>query len=143
MDLGSSVIGVWRLIKFVSEETATGNVDMPFGSRPRGHIIFTAGGHVMALGVGTDRTSLSGTEPTDGQRAALFKSLFAYSGRYRLEGDKIVHEVEASWNESWTGTKQVRVAKVEGNELVVKTAPFRSPQSGEEVVATALWERVE
>ena len=97
----------------------------------------------MALGVGSDRVSLSATDPTDSERAALFKTLFAYSGSYRLEGKNLVHDVQVSWNGTWTGTAQLRMAEITENTLVVKTAPFRSPQTGKEVVATAHWERVE
>ena len=143
MDLASSIVGVWTLTKFTSEDTETRDVDKPFGEHPSGHIIFTRGGHVMALGVGAGRKPLNRTDPTDAERAALFKSLFAYSGRYRLDEDRINHIIEASWNESWTGTAQVRMAEIAGSSLTVRTAPFRSPQTGREVVATAYWERVE
>ena len=143
MELASWIVGVWRLTKFISEETETKEISTPFGEEPSGHMVFTAGGHVMALGVGSGRRPLSASHPTDAERAELFKTLFAYSGRYRIEGETIVHDVEASWNEGWTGTAQVRMAKVDGNTLAVRTAPFRSPQTGQEVVATAYWERVE
>jgi hypothetical protein len=48
--------------------------------------------------------------------------MVAYSGRYTIEGDKVVHHVDISWNESWTGTDQVRFLNLEGDKLTV-TAP--------------------
>jgi hypothetical protein len=35
-------------------------------------------------------------------KAALWDSLIAYSGPYRLEGDKLITSVDTSWNESGT-----------------------------------------
>src|SRR5437868_2182164 len=97
---GTCLVDRWGLeaYKFFGEETTTGKITTTFGKHPRGHIIFTPGGHVMALGVGSDRVSLSATDPTDSERAALFKTLFAYSGSYRLEGKNLVHDVQVSWN---------------------------------------------
>lgn len=143
MELAAEVVGVWKLVSMTFEETATGAVSLPFGEQPTGHIIFTEGGHMMALGVGSGRTPLSGTDPTDIERAALFKSMFAYSGTYRLDGNKVVHEVTVSWNQAWTGTDQVRMGEIVGNRLAIKSAPFMSPQTGREVVGAALWERLE
>src|SRR5712671_1062976 len=47
----------------------------------------------------------------------------ASSGRYTVEGEKVVHHVDVSWNESWTGTDQVRFFKLEGDRLTITTAP--------------------
>jgi len=54
----------------------------------------------------------------------------AYSGRYTVEGDKVVHRVDVSWNEAWTGTDQVRFVKVEGDRLTITTAPGKNPITG-------------
>jgi hypothetical protein len=41
---------------------------------------------------------------TEPEHAALHKSMLAYTGKYRLEGEEFITTVDASWNESWNGT---------------------------------------
>ena len=43
----------------------------------------------------------------DAERAQLHKSMLAYSGRYRVEGNQFVTTVDVSWNEAWNGTEQL------------------------------------
>ncbi len=54
---------------------------------------------------------------TDEDRAALFKSMFAYTGMYRVEGDKVITKVDVSWNPAWVGKDQVRTFKIDGDRL--------------------------
>jgi hypothetical protein len=42
------------------------------------------------------------------QRSALFDSLSAWAGPYRLEGDKLIVDVDTAWTEVWSGKPQVR-----------------------------------
>ncbi len=48
----------------------------------------------------------------------------AYTGTYRLEGDKWVTSVEVAWNREWVGTEQSRSYKIDGNLIQVLT-PWR------------------
>lgn len=54
---------------------------------------------------------------TDQDRSALLKSMFAYTGMYRVEGDKLITKVDVSWNPAWLGTEQVRFFKIDGDRL--------------------------
>lgn len=63
---------------------------------------------------------------SEAERAALHKSMLAYTGRYRLEGDEFVTTVDASWNESWNGTEQRRRFRLEGDKLYIESAPAPS-----------------
>jgi Lipocalin-like domain len=67
--------------------------------------------------------------------------MLAYSGSYSLEGNKVTHEIEFSWNQAWTGTNQQRFVDVRENQLVIKTPPIISPVSGKESIHTLVWER--
>ena len=49
--------------------------------------------------------------------------MVAYSGIYRVEGDKWIMKVDVAWDETWTGTEQLRFFKVEGDALTV-TSPL-------------------
>jgi hypothetical protein len=54
----------------------------------------------------------------------LSSTLVAYTGTYRVEGDKWITKVEVAWNPEWVGTEQVRSFKVENGRLQVLT-PWR------------------
>jgi hypothetical protein len=73
-----------------------------FGAKPKGSLILTASGRAIALTTAEHRTP----GDSEAQRAALHKSMLAYTGRYRIEGDEFVTTVDASWNEAWNGTEQ-------------------------------------
>jgi hypothetical protein len=77
----------------------------------------------------------------DEDRINLHKYMFAYSGRYTVEGDKVVHHVDISWNESWTGNDQVRFFKLEGDSLTIKSAPQKSAITGIDNIGILVWER--
>ena len=57
----------------------------------------------------------------DAERAALHKTMFSYSGKYRVEGDMFITTVDVSWNEAWNGTEQKRQYRFEGDKLLVDT----------------------
>jgi hypothetical protein len=58
-----------------------------------------------------------------------------------VEGEKVVRHVDVSWNESWTGTDQVRFVKLDGDTLTIKTAPSKHAITGFDAVSVLVWER--
>ena len=72
---------------------------------------------------------------------ALFDTMFAYSGSYTVETDRIVHHVDISWNEAWSGTDQVRFCTVNGDTLTLASVPAKSPFDGREVVHEVMFSR--
>ena len=133
-----NVAGSWKLVSAVSEELATGKKTALLGEHPKGYIIYTPQGRMMALVVHETRSP----PKVDEDRINLHKYMYAYSGRYTVEGEKVVHHVDVSWNESWTGTDQVRDYKFDGEHLVLATAPSPDPFSGKMSVRTLSWEKV-
>lgn len=73
----------------------------------------------------TAQKRIAGDE--DAARIALHKSMVAYTGRYRVEGEEFITTVDASWNESWNGTEQRRRFRIDGRRLFVESAPGPSP----------------
>ena len=47
-----------------------------------------------------------------------------------------------SWNQSWTGTDQKRVAHFEGNRVYLSTPPSVDPITGTMSVRTMTWEKL-
>jgi Lipocalin-like domain len=80
--------------------------------------------------------------PTDEQRVKLHQTVTAYAGTYTVQADKVIHQVDISWNEAWTGTDQVRFIKLDGNVLTITTAPNKSPMDGREGRSVLVWEKV-
>jgi Lipocalin-like domain len=68
------------------------------------------------VGGGKTRQSPATLPPNDDEKLTLFNSMPAYAGTYTLDHEKAVHHVDASWNQAWTGTDQVRFYKLDGNQ---------------------------
>ena len=68
--------------------------------------------------------------------------MFAYAGTYTADGEKVVHHVDISWNQSWTGTDLVRFYKLDSNALTITTAPAQSAFDGQEGQFILVWEKV-
>ncbi len=78
------------------------------------------------------------------EKAALWDTLTAYSGSYRLEGNKIIISVDTSWNEFYNGREQTRDWQVQGNRLILSSGPRpfgRDPSKT--VVQRQIWEKIE
>ena len=74
----------WGLESFYTEFKTTGEKKNIFGEKPNGYLIFTPQKRMMALLTAEGRKQLN----TDEDRIAAFWSMGAYSGIYRVEGDK-------------------------------------------------------
>jgi len=68
--------------------------------------------------------------------------MVAYSGRYTVEGEKVIHHVDVSWNQAWTGTDLVRFFKREEDKLVITTAPTQYGPDEARQVSTLTLRRV-
>ncbi len=111
----TGLVGVWKLLSFESEFRDGSPRRTMYGAHPSGYIIFTREGRMMAVIEGEGRKAPS----SDQDRAALLRTMFAYSGKYRVEGDKWITTVDVAWNPAWDGTDQVRSYKLVGQQLTV------------------------
>src|SRR5262245_37021985 len=138
----STIAGVWKLKSYRRRYLDTGEVRTDM--LPHAYILYTPGGFMMSITVEENRRPPAGAVLTDEERVGLFNSIVsAYSGRYTVEGNQVIHTVDVSWNEAWTGTRQVRYFKVQGDQLTIETAPRTTSTDSREVVNTLEWERVE
>ena len=139
---GDSIVGTWRVQSFVREVVATGQRYNEFGEKPNGYITYLPDGRMHAMLVADNRVKPTGAVPTDEEKAKLFGTMIAYAGTYRIDGDKVVHDVEVSWNQLWTGSKQMRFFKAEGDTLTITTAVAKSPRDGQEGRTMVVFKRV-
>jgi len=117
------VIGTWKLVSHDVEFQATGQKEPADGRSPTGYAIFTAEGRVMFVLMGEGRKPAQTVE----DRANLLDSLTAYTGTYRVEGDKWITTVDVAWRPEWVGTEQTRYFKLDGDRLHV-TSTWRTMQ---------------
>lgn len=138
----NSIEGVWKLKKYSRRFLDTGEVRSDM--LPQAYILYTPGGFMMSITVEENRQPPAGEVLTDEERVRLFKSIIsAYSGTYVVEGDTVIHDVNLSWNEAWTGTKQVRRFAVNGDELTIETTPRTAGTDTRQFINTLTWERTE
>ena len=79
---------------------------------------------------------------TDQHRIALFGSMTAYAGAFTFDGKTVQHHIDISWNETWTGTTQIRDVHRDGERLSISTRPVPSSRDGRMSVITLVWEKV-
>ena len=135
----ANLIGTWKLAGSEIEFQDTGERRPLYATDRVGYIIFTREGRMMGIIEADGRKA----PQTDEDRARLLRTMVAYSGLYRLEGDKWVTAVDVAWNPAWIGTDQVRFYKLEGDRLVVNSVWAPSTNfPGKTVRVYVTWTRV-
>jgi hypothetical protein len=116
-----ALLGNWKLVSWqvIVDGEPPHN---PFGTHPKGYLMLTPQGRSIAITTAEHRVGGIG----DRERAELHRSMLAYTGRYRIEGNDFITTVEASWNESWNGCEQRRHFRVEDDRLYIESAPAPS-----------------
>lgn len=142
-DTASSIVGVWKVIGVETKELVSGKVVRPFGDRPTGTFVFTRGGHMTGMQFASNRKAAASPNATEAERAALFSSMTAYSGPYRVEGKKLIISVEDSSIQSWNGTQRILNVDIDGARLTGTSEAFRSLITGLDVVGVITWEKIE
>jgi len=138
-----SPIGTWKMQTYTQEVIATGVRSKPFGDKPQGYISYSPDGRMYAIFGPGDRIKPAGMAPTDKEAAELQRTIVSYAGTYTLEGPgKVVHHVDISWNESFTGTQQVRFFEIEDDVITITTPPFGGPATGGESRYILVWKKI-
>jgi lipocalin-like protein len=141
-DTASQLVGIWKLQRF-DRCIAGGACEATFGEAPVGYSVYTKTGLLMTQGYYTKRVLPKTPDPTDAERIELFKSMYAYGGRYKVEGDKLTIDVEFAWTEAWKGQPRTSTFNLNGKMLTVESSPFKSPLDGKLIFTRVVFERVE
>ena len=137
-DERETLLGNWKLVTFYTEDVDTKQRNNVYGEHPRGYAGITPGGRLFAFVTADGRKPPQNSE----EQAAAFRTVIAYTGQFRVEGEKFITKVDVAWNEGWVGTEQVRYWRVEGDKLYITTAPIPNPNvPGGKMVGTLVWER--
>lgn len=109
------LVGVWELQSIHTEFRDGAERRLVDIALPAGYLLFTPLGRVLAMVTHASRAQ-SGAE-REGE--TLFRSTFAYSGQFRLEGERWITRVDRTWSDAWTDEVQVHWFKVEVGRLDV------------------------
>ena len=115
-DVKKQLLGVWKLESWYTEIKETGEKKRIYGKKPN----------------------------TDEDRVAAFRSMTAYSGIYRVDGDRWITKVDVAWNETRVGMEQMRFFKLEGDKLMVTAMwqPSVNLPGNPEARGVLVWSRV-
>ena len=137
-----SLVGPWKLVS-ASSSSADGEKDgTPFGASPAGFLTYTAEGRMNVIISHGGRKRLSVADrmaASPEERAEAFATFFAYAGRYSVEGEKVIHHVEAASMQNWVGTDLIRVARFQGDQMILQT-PTMSV-GGKMITTELVWTR--
>jgi hypothetical protein len=121
IDPRSALIGTWELLAVQFESADNGERQDLFGPTPHGRLVLTDAGDFMTVITSGDRA------PTR-DVTRLFETMMAYTGKFHLDGDKIIISCDLSWHPDWVGTKQVRFFKLDGEKLYLRSSKQTHPR---------------
>ncbi|MEX0409081.1 lipocalin-like domain-containing protein [Aquibium sp. LZ166] len=134
-----NLLGVWKLLSLQFAVTDTSECRDMYGPDPLGYIFITPDNRMITV------ITSRGRKPSDSESgdADLFKSMMAYSGRFRIDGaDQFVTEVEVSWHPGWVGTEQARTFSIVDDILSITTAETLHPMfPGQKGRGILKWQR--
>jgi hypothetical protein len=74
------------------------------------------------------------------EQAEAFRTFLAYTGRYTLSGDKVIHHIEISSIQNYVGKDLVRSVKFQGDQIILVTPP--TPVNGKIPTVELTWQRL-
>ena len=133
-------VGTWRLVSWRRHEGET--CSLPLGEGAIGMLIYAEDGTMAVQMVSRDRPAIATADALGGDpaaRAAAYSTCLAYFGTYAVEGESIIHRVEASLFPNWSGTVQTRPFTGDGDRLTLRTPPTDGPNGP--IVNELIWGR--
>lgn len=143
---GACLLETWRRCE------ADDQVAYPLGKNPEGILICSPDGQVAVQTFEAERPRIDSLDPLAGpesERAGAYSPCLAYFGRYEIDGDTVIHELDGSLYPKRAGTSQLRPAPPVGNRLVLHVVDdatgkvtheiaWRRPDAGSEDPAKGL-----
>jgi hypothetical protein len=74
------IVGSWRVMSYELEFQDSSERRFPLGPQPNGYLVFGADGRMMAYLEADARKA----PQTDEERAAAYRTMMAYTGKYRV-----------------------------------------------------------
>lgn len=143
--LREMLVGAWELVDVVEEPVDGSPPRRPHGDRPLGLILYTHDGYMSAQLMERERghvDSCDWAHLTPEEYAEEARGYFAYAGPFEVDEERgtVAHSVAVSLFPGWVGGTQVRVAELDGERLVLRTAA-PACSNGKLVVTCISWRR--
>lgn len=143
MTAAGPLLGTWHLQDCVGSSDR-GDVSLPFGERPSGMLMYDADGNMAVTLMRSYRKSFAVndiTQAAEEEVLAAFHDFDAYSGTYTLNAEEgtVTHHVRQARFPNWIGTDQLRYYTLQGDTLVLRSAPI--PRDGRQWTFTLTWVR--
>jgi hypothetical protein len=123
------LFGTWKQLSGKYTDIDTGEERAGLSQAPNGYIHFARNGRLFNITVDSAREKPAGPRATDEEAQALFRTLIAYTGTFEVQGNRVLFDVDVSWNESWTGSRQERTFELAGDSLKI-SAEIINPMTG-------------
>jgi Lipocalin-like domain len=136
----SDIVGSWKQTAFYQKVIATGERRDIFGDKVFGRIIYTKEGTFCTMAAAADRKQAAAAI-SEAEKPGLFTSMYAYCGKYTVDGAKFSNVPDTAWAPGWIGAPRAGKWEVKGKALVIETSPFKSARDGLDVIAIAQYER--
>ncbi|MFK7804283.1 MAG: lipocalin-like domain-containing protein [Anaerolineae bacterium] len=144
----NNLIGTW----FLQEWDCTLNEKFhnhPFGKDAQGMISYSPAGRMSAILMKSNRESLAVPnliQASAEEKLSVVDGYVSYAGKWRVEGDQVIHSVDFSLLPNWIGTDLIRTiswtkefsAADEQPQLILSTAP-QATRSGKIIVNRLRW----
>ena len=137
------LVGSWALLSMETEDMETGQKNNLLGAHPGGYLTYGPDCRMSAILVKESRQLPAALVATDPESIELYHGLIAYAGTYAVDGNRISHHIQASWNQAWTGTTQVLQFRIDGTSLYIRTGPGKSPLTGGQGSTVLIWTKIE
>ncbi|OHD38515.1 MAG: hypothetical protein A2015_06380 [Spirochaetes bacterium GWF1_31_7] len=125
-EMMNEIVGVWKLHTF-HQLNEKGDVSYPFGQDAKGYIIYTESDHMSVNIMKAGRPPYQSNDIMNGtteEKLAAMEGYTGYSGKYKIEGNKVIHLSEVSLIPNLIGLEQEREFTVDNDKLTLKTPVF-------------------
>jgi Lipocalin-like domain len=118
----AQIIGRWDIVSWL-QLYEDGRRQAPLGENLDGFIRYVEDGDMICMIANADQpnfTSGGQWNASEEERARAYSSMLAYAGKWRIEGESVVHAVEQSLFPGWKGGDQRRHVRLDGDTLYIE-----------------------
>jgi hypothetical protein len=118
----AELVGRWDIVSWL-QLYDDGRRQAPLGETLEGFIRYVDDGDMICMVARAGRpgfTTGGQWNASEAERAAAYSAMLAYAGKWRIEGDEVVHAVEQSLFPNWQGGDQRRSVRFEGDMLYIE-----------------------
>ncbi len=140
-DMQKGLIGSWRLLS-MHLKTSDGKVSYPFGPDALGYYIFSESGYMSVNIMPVNRpksTSGDVLRWNVEEKVKAAETYISYSGKYEIQGNKLIVHTEVAFFPNWVGVDQVRILELSENRITLSSPPMLA--NGIEQTVHLVWER--